>query len=284
MSQGVLLFANNNAQIDYVKQAIYCAKRIKEHLGLSVSLVTEDGDYTESAFPFYKKYIDNIIKTERTINLQKKKYRDGVYAHKTLEWKNKSRSDCYDLTPYDETLVMDTDFLVANNQLTKCFETEYDFLITKSFKDVGCNRDLSYFTNISDRSVNMYWATVFYFKKSDTMKMYFDLVKHIKENWDYYRLIYQIPDRTFRNDFAFSIAIHIFNGHKKGSWPHNLPGHVYMSLDIDVLTDINKDKFSLVYDQNENGNYFATSLQNQNLHVMNKFSLSRIIDEEFANE
>jgi hypothetical protein len=57
-----------------------------------------------------------------------------------------------------------------------------------------------------------------------------------------------------------------------------------MSLDIDILDKIEDDKFLVVYDQNENGNYCAASLSNQSLHVMNKFSLSRIIDKEFANE
>lgn len=284
MSQGVLLFANNNAQIDYVKQAIYCAKRIKKHLGVPVSLVTEDGSYAKNAYPFYDKYIDNIINVDRKVYLQKKKYRDGVYAHKTLEWKNLSRADCYELSPYEETIVMDTDFLVANDQLLNCFDCSEDFLIVKKFNDAGFDRDLSYFDRISDRSIEMYWATVFYFKKSDNVKMYFDLVKHIREHWNYYRLIYQIPNRNFRNDFAFSIAIHILNGHKKGYWPNPIPGNLYMSLDIDILDKIEDDKFLVVYDQNENGNYCAASLSNQSLHVMNKFSLSRIIDKEFANE
>ena len=31
-TKGVLLFAFNNAEIDYIKQAIFCAKKIKEHL------------------------------------------------------------------------------------------------------------------------------------------------------------------------------------------------------------------------------------------------------------
>ena len=284
MSQGVLLFANNNAQIDYVKQAIYCAKRIKKHLDLPVSLVTEDGEYAQTAFPFYKKYIDNIIKIDRTNHVQKKKYRDGAYAHRTLEWKNLSRADCYDLSPYDETLVMDTDFLVANDQFLNCFNCTDEFLIVKDFKDTGLNRDLSYFDRISDRSIEMYWATVFYFKKSENMKMYFNLIKHIRDNWNYYRLIYQISNRNFRNDFAFSIAIHILNGHKKGCWPNPIPGNLYMSLDIDILDKVEDDKFLVVYDQDENASYFAASLSNQNLHVMNKFSLGRVIDKEFANE
>ena len=32
MNRGVLLFAHNNKKIDYIKQAIFCAKKIKKHL------------------------------------------------------------------------------------------------------------------------------------------------------------------------------------------------------------------------------------------------------------
>jgi len=30
MNQGVVLFAFNNISVDYIKQAVYCAKRIKK--------------------------------------------------------------------------------------------------------------------------------------------------------------------------------------------------------------------------------------------------------------
>jgi ribulose bisphosphate carboxylase small subunit len=284
MTKGVLLFANNNAQIDYVKQAIYCAKRVKKHLDLPVTLVTENATYANTAFPFYKKYIDNIIEVKQTTNIQTKRYRDGVYAQKSLEWKNLSRADCYDLTPYDETIVMDTDFLIANNQLLQCFNYNDEFLINKEFKDAGYKRTLSHFDKISDRSIEMFWATVFYFKKTTTTEVFFKLVKHIRDNWNYYRLIYQIPNKNFRNDFAFSIAIHILNGNKKGSWPNSLPGHLYMSLDIDILDNVNNDKFVVLCDQAENGQYLAVGLTEKSLHVMNKFSLNRIIDKEFESE
>ena len=52
MSKGVLLFAQNNEQIDYIKQAVYLAKRIKRFLDLPVSLVTDSKEYLENTFGF----------------------------------------------------------------------------------------------------------------------------------------------------------------------------------------------------------------------------------------
>ena len=42
MSSGVLLFAFNNEQVDYVAQAQYLAKRIRKYLDLPTTLVTDD--------------------------------------------------------------------------------------------------------------------------------------------------------------------------------------------------------------------------------------------------
>ena len=40
MSNGVLCFAHNNGKIDYLKQAISLAKRVKKHLNLPTTVVT----------------------------------------------------------------------------------------------------------------------------------------------------------------------------------------------------------------------------------------------------
>ena len=57
MTQGVLLFALNNLEVDYIKQAVFCAKKIKEHLKLPVALVTDNSI-------MYKK-----VRSEYTANL-----------------------------------------------------------------------------------------------------------------------------------------------------------------------------------------------------------------------
>ena len=52
MNKGVLLFANNNEQIDYVKQSIFCAKRVKSFTKLHVTLVTDSAEQLKK-FPFF---------------------------------------------------------------------------------------------------------------------------------------------------------------------------------------------------------------------------------------
>ena len=38
----------------------------------------------------------------------------------------------------------------------------------------------------------MYWATVVYFKKTPYVESFFNVVKDVKENWNYYKDLYEI--------------------------------------------------------------------------------------------
>lgn len=282
MTKGVLLFAQNNSNMDYVKQAIFCAKQIKKHLGLDVTMVTDSPEYLNKTFTFYKKYINNVITIPRTHTNQTKRYNDGFYASRVAPWNNFSRTSAYDLTPYDETIVMDTDFIVGNKNLLKCFEANDDFLINKKSFYVNPFFDSTTLIKVSERSIEMVWATVFYFKKTKRTEIFFDLIKHIQENYNYYRLIYQISTRNYRNDFAFAIAIHIMNGFSENNWPKELPITIHFTSDKDML--IKKDNDTYYTLLLEEYDYIVSKLSDLNIHFINKDSLNRIADMDFENE
>ena len=50
MSKGAFLIARNNGHIDYVKQAVFLAKRIKKYLNIPVSVATDSIGYLEDTF------------------------------------------------------------------------------------------------------------------------------------------------------------------------------------------------------------------------------------------
>lgn len=284
MSKGVFLFAQNNHTIDYLKQAVFCAKKIKKHLNLPVAVATDSPVYLKETYPYYEKYIDHVVELEWKECKQKRIFRDGTMSNRDLEWRNHERGTVYDLTPFDETLVMDTDFIVGNSILLNAFNTNDDFLICRNVTDLSPDRNEN-FDKISDRSIDMYWATLFYFKKSERTRIFFDLVNHIKENWLYYRLVYQIPDVTYRNDFSFSIAIHILNGHQKTNWPKAMPGHLWFTTDADVLVKMKEESYTFLIDKKDwLGHYNLAAVNNVNIHIMNKFSLDRAITEVLLNE
>jgi hypothetical protein len=283
MSKGAFLIARNNGHIDYVKQAVFLAKRIKKYLNIPVTVATDSVDYLTTTFGTDD--FDNIIALEYTAESNQRYYFDGALSKKTASFKNNNRANVYELSPYDETLLLDTDYIISNNLLQSVFNSTSDFLIYKSSSDVAQVRDESEFDKISDTSIDFYWATVVFFRKTETNKIFFDLVKHIEQEWNHYRRVYQITSSLFRNDFAFSIAIHIMNGFQSGNFAQHLPGKMLYTTDRDVLYKVHDDEMTfLVEKKNYLGEYTAIKTQGQTIHVMNKLSLNRIIDQEFANE
>jgi hypothetical protein len=283
MSKGAFLIARNNGHIDYVKQAVFLAKRIKKHLGISVSIATDSVDYLEEAFGTDD--FDKIIWLDYTAESNKRYFFDGTLSKKSASFKNNNRASVYDLTPYDETLLMDTDYIISNDLLKSCFNSNSNFMIYKKSNDIAKVRNEREFDTISNTSVDFYWATVVYFRKTETNSIFFNLVKHIEEEWNHYRRVYQITSGLFRNDFAFSIAIHIMNGFQKGDFAQELPGSMLYTTDRDVLCKMNNDEFMFLVEKKDYiGEYTALKTQGQTIHIMNKVSLNRIIDQEFAND
>lgn len=277
MTKGVVLIANNNGAVDYVKQAIYCADRIKIYLNLPVTLITDSYDY---ATELSENIFDKIISVDYVISNNNKVYYDGAMAHKILMFKNHSRTIAYYNTPYDQTILMDTDYLVSSNILNNCFNMTSDLMIFKDSYDISNVRDVSEFKYISDKSVDFYWATVVYFEKSKKNDIFFNLIDHIEENWNYYQNIYDINSSLFRNDFAFSIAIHLMNGFSSSNQiSTQLPGKHYYTIDKDILWSVKDDCMTfLVHKEKYEGQYTLLTTNSLDVHVMNKFSLERIIN------
>lgn len=280
MSNGVLLFAFNNKNVDYIKQAVFCAKRIKEYLGLDVQLVTDNSDYLEETFPFYSKYIDIVTLQQRPQDRNVKKFSDGLYYSKKLLWLNSNRHTAYDISEFDNTLVIDTDYIISNDNLLKCFTQNKDFMIAKNYQILSQNEIK--FDRVSDTSMPMYWATIMFFKKTEESKLVFDLVKHIQDNYSFYRMRYNISEAKFRNDYAFSIAIHMLNNFNTSSWPSIIPDVMWVATDKDVLLDIDKEQIKLL--THRKYDYIPTKISNSNIHIMNKFSLNNFINGVFDNE
>lgn len=270
MKKGAIIFAFNN-DIDYKKIATQCAIRIKKFLKLPVSIITDDPlGLSEDIF-------DKII-LSNVDDKNFKRFYDGSTQNKKLVWKNSSRHTVYDLTPYDETLVVDADYFVNSDFLKICFNLDKDFLIYKESFDLSERENSSEFKNLNQYSIPFYWATVFYFKKTEFNETFFYFVSHIKENWNYYRLLYQITEKKFRNDYAFSIAIHVLHGFDKNLFDGIIPGKLFYTTDRDILIDIHDNSFLFLTEKkNCLGEYTFSKIKNADIHIMNKFSLERAI-------
>lgn len=275
MTRGVLIFAQNNVEVDYAKISLFAAERVKQYLDVPVTLVTDSREWLLKSQPsaehVFDTFVDVYSNTEQT-----KKFYDGALSSRVLNWKNLSRSDCYDLSPYDETLVIDSDYIISSNNLSNIWNNSQDFLIYKDSFDLAQWRDVRSFKYLNQYSIPFYWATAFYFKKTSVNQSFFDIIKHIKNNWSYYKALYTIDSSVFRNDFAFSIAIHMMGGE---NFATSLPGKMNYILDKDLLIDIADEKLKFLVEKNGYvGEYTAAKTAGLDVHVMNKYSLTRCIE------
>jgi hypothetical protein len=215
-----------------------------------------------------------------TTKNQYRNYYDGALSSKRLSFKNDIRIKSFELSPFDETLVIDCDYYINNDTLKYCWQQPHDFLIFKEAFDLSGYRYDPRLHTLSDKSIDFYWATVFFFKKTKNTEIFFNYLGHIQENWNYYRYVYQIQNAMYRNDFSFSIAIHVMNGHQKGSWANPIPGKLYYTIDRDIILEYTNEEMKFLIEKEKyKGQYTLLKTRGLNIHVMNKFSLSRLFNE-----
>lgn len=277
MTQGVVLIARNNKEIDYVSQAVFLAKRIREYLDLPTTVLTDNAEYLEKNNLI--DVFDKVIIIKNDVPYTNKKYRDGSIYYKSLEFKNVNRSKVYELSPYEETLLLDTDLIIADDVFNNCFTQSSNLMMYSDAFELSGNKDTSEFKYITDIGPKFYWATAIFFRKSKTNKIFFDLVAHIQENWIHYRKLYQIVSPVFRNDFAFSIAVHIINGYANGEFVKAMPGTLYYTTDRDEVLTINNDEFLFLLEKQNQCEYFLSKTKAKTVHIMNKYSLGRVIND-----
>ena len=283
MSQGIVLFAHNNTEIDYGSVAIANATMIKNHMGVdAITLITDEGTMRHMNNTWDKNTIDstfeNIKITPRRRVDNNKRYRDTRHTVNLLPFYNVNRSTVYTESPYDETLVIDVDYLICNDTLNAVWNHKEDLLINKKSFDLLAGRHDYNFDRVDDFGIDFYWATAFYFKKSKESKMFFDLLESIKANYLYFKTLYGITSYNFRNDHAFSIAVHMFNGFANSGLVKSLPvDFLQHTLDYDELHDItSKGSLSFLLEKtSEPGNFIPARTDGVNVHVMNKYSIVR---------
>jgi hypothetical protein len=246
MTTGALIFARNNEQIDYESMARWSARNIERHLGIPTHIVTDKAPTDNS-----RHFTDVGMVT----------------------WYNHNRMDAYRLSPWDRTLVLDADYVVASNQLQAILEVDQDFLAHRWAYDVtGCNtfEGLNWFGN---NRMPMWWATVMMFRRSRQAELIFDSMLMIRDNWTHYRNLYKNTNATYRNDHALSIALGMVNGHAV-----NHPGIPWAlaSLTPDHrLTQLDRDRYRVNFVNTQNKSRWIEL--RQDFHAMGKQQLGAIV-------
>jgi hypothetical protein len=277
MKTGALIFAQNNSSIDYVKMAAFAAERLQHYLNIPVSIATNSKSWLLESHPNH--VFDKVIEIADSSTDNYRRFNDGSLASKIMDWKNGDRSSVYDLSPYDTTLVIDSDYIINSDFLLPLLRKDDDLQLFKTSCDISGWRSTEEYNKINPYSIEFYWATVFIFKKNKLTDSFFKLVTYIKQNWNYFVTLYNITSPVYRNDFAFSIAIHIMNGNMPGEFATQIPGNISFTTDRDILISIKDDAMQFLIEKKDYlGEYTAAKTNGIDVHVMNKASLNRFID------
>jgi hypothetical protein len=266
MTQGVLIFAFNNEQTDYLSMAEWSAGNIKRHLGLPVSVVT-NAEYIGTAF-------DHVIPADAESGGTR--YFEDYDT--TVTWHNAGRVDAYRLTPYDQTIVLDADYVVASNNLKRLLNTTQDFLCHKLAFDLADKTDMRGLNTFGKYDMPMWWATVMMFRRSNTAQYIFDSMQMVRDNWQHYRDLYNIDRDTYRNDFALSIALGIVSGHtmKVDEIPWALAS---VMPNTQLSRNLHSDSYTIEYTDSEQKPKHM-SFEGLDFHAMGKKHLGDIVETD----
>lgn len=246
-SRGIVLFATNTETVDYELIAERSKRLIEHHLKLPVTILT---------------------------GRQAPNTRLSVDTGEIEQWNNLDRYRAFELSPYDQTLLMDSDYLVLDNNLNKLFDLDCDYQIMSMNQYVD-NPNGEHI--MGPHSLPYLWATVIMFNRTQRSEMLFDLVGRVQRNYAYYRKLYNIKDGNYRNDYAFAIADNILNGYTQDC-SNYIPWTMFtVARAIDHMS-IDDGKIVLKNDGN------ARVLPKTNLHIMSKAWLQSKEYEQFIED
>lgn len=229
MSKGFLTLAQNG-QTDYVKMAYVLAMSLRlsqEKINNLSVIVNKDEKIPDK----YIKWFDKVI------------YVDKIED----EWKINNKWQFFELTPYDETIILDADMLFFNDistwwELLSIYDINFTTKV-RNYRNKFAASDYyrKVFTN--NKLPNFYTA-LFYFKKTKEIEQYFKLVKIIFENWeDFYYKLLKNPPIFLSSDVVFAIAAKIqFN--YNWNFRSNFLSFIHMRSriqDNDIISDWNKE-------------------------------------------
>lgn len=200
MTKGIVMLAQNTDETDYVKQAYLNALSIiHTNPDTKVSLITND-----SVDKTYKNIFDKIIDIP---------WNDSAVND---NWKVSNRWKIYHASPYDETIVMDTDMIVLQD-ISSWWKilNNYELYFVKNVK-----------TYRGDYIQNSYYRKAFqlndlpntyvgfhYFKKCDTAMNFYKMLEIVCNNYEafYFKFISKHTPKFLSIDVAASLVIKILN-------------------------------------------------------------------------
>lgn len=248
-SKGIVAFAYNTETIDYESIAQLTIPHASKILGIPYTIITE-----------------------KQLPCSTNNTRYDIDSKTFITWKNVGRHLAYNMSPYDETIVLDIDYVVTNQNILNIFETDWDYLLQRNshaLTQIWPNK-------MGPTGLPYVWATVFAFRKTEKSRLFFNLIDRIYQNYAYYRLLFNIQERNFRNDYAFAITDIILNGYSVPK--QSIPGSI-LAVDQVIESMSLTEHFICIKDKAKS--YIAPKTD---LHIMSKKYLMSDNFRKFINE
>ncbi len=289
-NNGFLYYAHNNEEVNYLRLAI-CSALSGHHFidDFRATVVTDDyslAAMTEKDKKLMDKVFENMIVDNTFFKMKNFRSVKDVYDDKGLQpWYNGTRHHVYNDSPYDETILVDVDFIFQDSNLFKLFGSESPVKITKRIipiisdskaKKTGFlgNENVGHFT------IPMYWATLVYFNRNEFSETFFNLIEHIQDNYFHYRKLYQADDVVYRNDYSFSIALHIMNGFRTPGLEYEILYEFVLSTTMDSVYRVDKGSTKFImHSRDWPGQWHMFNIEGISYHCMNKLSLLSKYDQ-----
>ena len=183
MTRGFVIMAQDTATTSYTK----CAEALQK----SIHHVMPNANVT-------------IITTNMLLH--------GNLGGYTNDWQ------VYEVSPYDETIKLEADMYIPRN-IDHWWDilSKKDIVVSSSIRNY--KQEISnirlYRRFIDDNKLPDAYNAITYFKKSDTAKQFFDIVRNVFENWDECKSILKCnPDELATTDWVYAIACHIMGVEK----------------------------------------------------------------------
>jgi len=212
MNRGYICVAQNNPEtgIDYISMAYALALSLRNTQTdiKRLSIVTDEKNIPEK----YQEVFDNVIPISND-------------RAKDEDWKLHNIVDLYEYSPYDETVMLDSDMLFltdVSHWWNKLSERELWFTTnTRTYKGTAAPTDTIYRQEFIKNRLPSVYNAFFYFKKGDTSNELFKMMKLICENWDDCcdKYLSICRPKVFSTDVAFGLAVKLLGLTEQATFP-----------------------------------------------------------------
>jgi hypothetical protein len=241
MSKGYIVIAQNSGTTNYLEQAYALALNLKlTQSSISSLAVCVDAETKKLITTKHKNVFDHIIDIPWNDDAEK------------VAWKINNQWKYYYMSPYDETVILDTDMIFPSD-VSHWWEhlAERDVWATTSVRTyrgdvVSSDYYRKYF--VANNLPNIYTA-FFYFKKSELATELFAMIEIIFQHWQRMFFKYMPAGKPgwLSGDVAYALAMQLLGIEEQCTKPltNSFPTFVHMKSHIqDIPTSLVEDDWT----------------------------------------